>query len=129
MTKAINWPAQFMEEVLSEDSVSTKVAVRLGSLYYDHCYYFPGEVVDIRVDHKIVRQGEIVLEMKLCKIQDLSDSDFEMLKKSLTDKTSLISFLASNYEQSVSEETLVTVIYYMNKPIEPKEKAIDDPHL
>jgi len=86
MGKAINWPEQFYDEVISENSDDVRIALRLGSLYYNNNYYEPNEVVDIRVNHKIVRRGVIVDNMKLMPIRDLDEDLLKKYKKELNDK-------------------------------------------
>jgi hypothetical protein len=70
MAKAINWPLEFHEEVLSEDSDHPKIALRIGDLYFNNGYFANNEVVDIRVNHKIVRKAVITDDLKLYKIKD-----------------------------------------------------------
>ncbi|MEW5819487.1 MAG: hypothetical protein AB1782_04795 [Cyanobacteriota bacterium] len=129
MSKAINWPAQFINEVINADTKDIKIAVRLGSIYYDHCYYVPDEIVDIRVNHKITRQGKIVGDMKLCKICELTPDDFSKLKTGLKDIDSLVKYLSQNYDQEVTPEAIVTVIYYRNADKEKAYAQVDDPHM
>ena len=127
MAKAINWPEQFHEEVLAESTDSPKIALRIGSLYFDNGYYVNGEIVDIRVNHKIVRKGQIQDEMRLSQIKDLSADEVKSYKTPLQDKSNIIDFLSNNYNQPVNEETFVTVITYKNLPLEAVD-VHDDPH-
>ena len=128
MSKAINWPIEFYEEVLNEDCETPKIALRLGSLYFDNGYYLPDEIVDIRVDHKIVRQGKIVGEMKLLKIDDLNEETLNQYKSSLRQNSEVLNFLKKNYNKPVDEKTEVTVITYKNLPVE-KQEITDDQHI
>lgn len=128
MAKAINWPKEFYEEVINEDSLKAKIALRLGTMYYENSYYVKGEIVDIRVDHKITRKAEIVDEMRISKIKDLSEDVLGMYKNSMLQKSEVVNFLAGNYNQPVSEETDVTIITYRNIPWEECDE-IDDPHI
>lgn len=127
MAKAINWPKEFYEEVIQEDQTSPKIAVRIGSILFDNAYFSDGEIIDIRVNHKIVRKGMILGEAQLKKIKELTDEDFSMCKKSMYSKSNLISFLSNNYNLLVNDETSVTVITYKNLDLAPLED--DDPHM
>ncbi len=127
MSKAINWPKEFYNEVVSEDMDSPRIAVRLGSIYYNNGYYTPNEIVDIRVDHKIVRKAVILGDSKLIKIKDISQEDIANYKKSMSNKKDLINFLSKNYNQDVNEETEVTLIFYKN--LEMFNPDDDDPHM
>ena len=127
MAKAINWPQEFYDEVINESIDNPKIALRIGSLYFDNGYYVNGEIVDIRVNHKKVRKAQIIEDMRLAKIKDLSGEDIKMYKGSLHDKSSIINFLSQNYNQSLDEETEVTIINYKNLPLEEGE-IHDDPH-
>jgi len=127
MAKAINWSKEFYDEVISEDMDSPRIAVRLGSIYYDNGYYTDKEVVDIRVDHKVVRKGIIAGDVKLMKIKDLSGEDLAKYKKSMENKSNLINFLSKNYNQQVNEDSEITLITYKNLDIVPSED--DDPHM
>ena len=128
MAKAINLPQKFLEEVMNEDSATSKIALRLGSLYFDNAYYSVNEIVDIRVDHKIARKAVIMDDMRLFKIKDMPEEVLKMYKTSLREKSGIINFLADNYKQPVDEETFVTVITYKNLAKE-MVGIVDDPHL
>ncbi|OGI19677.1 MAG: hypothetical protein A2287_03805 [Candidatus Melainabacteria bacterium RIFOXYA12_FULL_32_12] len=128
MAKAINWPEEFYDEVINEDLDRPKIALRLGTLYYDNGYYVNGEAVDIRVNHKIVRRAKIIDEMRIAKIKELSDDILSMYKSTLREKSKVISFLASSYNKTVDEEAVVTIVIYQNIPLESNEE-IDDPHV
>jgi len=128
MAKAINWPLEFYEEVINEDSESKRIALRVGSLYFDNGYYVNGEKVDIRVNHKITRKAVIADDLQLYKIKDLSEDFLLMNKSSLRSKPRIISFLSNNYNQQIDEETVVTVVQYRNLPMENSE-IMDDPHV
>lgn len=127
MAKAINWPEEFYEEVMSEDMESERTAIRLGSVYFDNGYFTDKEIIDIRVDHKVVRKAIISGESKLLKINELSDEDMSKYKKSMANKSDLIKFLSKNYNQQVNEQTEITLITYKNLDIVPPED--DDPHM
>ncbi|HEY9744894.1 MAG TPA: hypothetical protein V6C99_01610 [Oculatellaceae cyanobacterium] len=121
MAKAINWPAQFREEILLEDCEHPRIALRLGTLYYDNQYWAPDEIVDIRVEQKKVRQARILGELRQCPIRALTDGDFRCLKRSLQTPQAVIRFLSETYQQPVDEDTLVTVVTYQNHPVIPDE--------
>ena len=127
MAKAINWPKEFYDEVMSEDMESVRIAIRPGSLYFDNSYYTPDEVVDIRVDHKIVRQGIIAGDLELVKIKDISDENLAKYKKSMSNKKNLIDFLSKNYNQQINDDDEVTLITYKNLEIAAPDD--DDPHM
>lgn len=127
MAKAINWPEEFRDEILSENTESRRIAVRLGSIYYDNGYYTDNEVIDIRINHKVTRKAVISGEPKLLKIKEISDEDMSKYKKSMPNKPDLIKFLSENYNKQVNEETEVTLITYKNLDIVPAKD--DDPHM
>jgi hypothetical protein len=129
MAKAIHWPLAFREVVLEEDTTTRRCALRLGSLYFDHQFWVPGEVVDIRVNHLKVRKAEVVGELKLCRIDQLTAEDFAALKPGLDSVEAVVDYLARTYERPVTPETEVTVVYYRNHPIDWNEvEQPDDPH-
>lgn len=128
MSKAINWPEEFYNEILNENIDEPKIALRLGSLYFDNGYYTDGDIVDIRVNHKIVREAKIIGDMKLMKLKDLSPDLLSMNKKRLNQKNEIINFLEKTYNKPVNEETNITVITYSHLPLKEDEK-FDDPHL
>lgn len=130
MAKAINWPLQFREEVIAEDCEAERCALRLGSLYYENRYWTPDEMVDIRVNHKKIRKGQVVGDLKQCAIQELSKTEFERLKRSLQTHEAIIQYLSDTYGQPVDGQTRVTVVTYKNQPVIPEElEAQDDPHM
>ncbi len=128
MSKAINWPAKFYDEVTKEDVNVEKIALRLGSLYFDNDYYQEGEIVNIRVDSKIVRDAVISTKMQLMKIKDLTEDLLFKNKKDLQAKSKVVSFLSKNYKESVDDDTEVTVIFYKNLSNLNTEES-DDPHM
>lgn len=127
MAKAINWPKEFYDEIVSEDMESARIAIRPSSIYYDNGYYTPNEVVDIRVDHKVVRKAVILGNLKLIKIKDISDETLAKYKKSMLNKQDLINFLLKNYNQHINEDNEVTLITYRNLEMALPED--DDPHM
>lgn len=130
MAKAINWPQQFRDEVIDEDSQSERIALRLGDLYYQNRYWVPDEVVDIRVNHKKIRKAVVMGDLRQCAIRDLTEDDLKRLKQSLQSREAIIHFLSETYNQPVNEQTLVTVVTYRNQPLVPEEMEVqDDPHM
>jgi len=127
MAKAINWPKEFYDEIVAEDMTSPRLAVRLGSIYYDNGYYTNDEVIDVRVNHKIVRKAQITEELKLLKIKDIPAEELAKYKKGMDTKEAVINFLSKTYNQQVNEDTQVTLINYKNLDmVEPED---DDPHM
>lgn len=130
MAKAINWPQAFRTEIIAEDSSTLRCALRLGDLYFKNHFWTDGEVVDIRVNHLKVRKAQVKGELKCCPIHALTAEDYQGLKSSLKTPQTVIEFLGSTYNQSVDENTLVTVVYYTNQPVIPDEMDVqDDPHM
>ncbi len=130
MAKAINWPQQFRDEVIAEDTEQLRCAFRLGKLYYENQYWVPDEVVDIRVNHRCLRKGKVVGELRQCAIRELSPSDLFMQKQSLQTHAAIIQFLSETYSQPVDENSLVTIVTYQNLPLVPEEMDVqDDGHL
>lgn len=128
MAKAINWPKDFYNEVISEDTDSFFIALRPGSLYSDTKYYAKGEVVDVRVDHKIVRKAVIAKDMITAKIKDLDYSILGYFKKGYQSTRKVADFLETNYNKPIDEASTVTVITYYNLPVE-QDVEYDDPHM
>jgi len=130
MAKAINWPLQFRNEVIEEPTDKVFAAFRLGRLYFDNHYWVDGEVIDLRVNHKIIRKGVVVGEMKCCAIQDLSVEDFAAQKEGIKTPEAAAQFLAKTYEKEVTPTSEITVVYYKNLPIDPEILEVeDDPHM
>ena len=116
MAKSINWPLAFLSDVQNEPEHQPFLALRLGSLYYDNQYWVPDEVVDIRVNHQIVRQGKITSPVRLLPLNALTPLELAQFKPSLQSVDALVHFLQSTYqpEVPVSLETVVTVVEYEN---------------
>lgn len=130
MPKAINWPQQFRDEVIAEDTEQPHCAFRLGSLYYDNRYWVPDEVVDIRVNHRRIRKAKVLGDLRQCAIRDLSDQDLRAQKRTLQTRSAIIQFLSETYSQPVDENTLVTIVTYQNFPVIPDEMDVqDDSHM
>lgn len=133
MAKAINWAAQFRDEILQENCETEYCAFRVGTLYFENQFWVPEEVVDIRVDHLKVRKGIVTREVKACLIKDLSAEDLQAQKKSLQTLDDIVSFLSVNYNQQITKDTTVTVVYYKNLPLNEEEMEAkdnpNDPHM
>ncbi|MEM0951078.1 MAG: hypothetical protein AAGI66_02930 [Cyanobacteria bacterium P01_H01_bin.74] len=130
MAKTIHWPLQFKYDVLAEGTENFYVAFRIGRLYYDNRYWAPDEIVDIRVNHNIIRKGRVVGDLKLCTIAEINAEDFARLKPSLQNESDLIAFLSETYQQPVTQETLVTMVTYQNLALTAENVDVnDDPHL
>lgn len=130
MAKAINWPAPFRDELIAEPEDKRFCALRLGRLYFDNAYWTPGEQVLIRANHRIIRKAVIDGEMKCCPLRNLEPADYGALKSSLNTMEDVIAFLSKTYEQAVTPETEVTVVYYRNLPLDPELLEVqDDPHM
>lgn len=130
MAKAINWPQQFRDEVIAEDTEQLRCAFRLGKLYYENRYWVPDEVVDIRVNHRCIRKAKVVGDLRQCPIRDLAPSDLNCQKKTLQTQAAIIQFLSETYSQPVDENTWVTIVSYKNFPVVPEEMDVqDDGHM
>jgi hypothetical protein len=130
MAKAINWPLQFRDEIIAEDTEREYCALRLGNLYYDNRYWVPDEIVDIRVNHKKIRKACIVGDLRQYPIRELPAEDLRRLKRDLQNREAIIRFLAETYNQPVDENTPVTIVTYRNHPLVPEEMEMqDDPHM
>lgn len=118
MAKAINWPKQFREAILAEDSQSVFCAIRLGELYYEGQYWVSGEEIDIRCNHLKIRRAVIVDDLKLCRIQELLVEDLTKFRAGIDTVPLVVQYLADTYNQPVNENTVVTVVYYKNLPMD-----------
>ena len=83
MAKSINWPVAFLSVVQAEPENQPFLAVRLGKLYFDNQYWVPDEIVDIRVNHEIVRQGKVVSPVQLTTVSKLTTQQLAQLKPSI----------------------------------------------
>lgn len=130
MAKAINWPQKFRDDVIREETDELQCAFRLGSLYFDNHYWSDGEEILIRVNHKVIRKAKVVGDMKKCALKDLDARDLEMHKPGVKTVDEVIQYLAQTYKQEVDPETVITVVYYKNLPIDPEIMEVeDDPHM
>ena len=117
MAKAINWPAAYRDEVLSEPTEQLFCAFRLGSLYYDNCYWVDQEEVDIRVDHKIVRRAVVQGDLLQAPLSELPKEVLQQQKQALQSLDAVREFLTSTYNQPIDDTTPVTVVFYKNLPV------------
>lgn len=130
MAKAINWPIRFRDEVLSEGVDKEYCAFRIGTLYYDNQYWVPDEVVDIRVNHLKVRKAVVTRSVEKRRVSELTDEDFNAQKPGLKSQEEVMAFLSENYDQPVTPETELSIVYYKNLPVVPEEvEQPDDPHM
>ncbi len=116
MAKSINWPEVFREEILAENTTDTRLALRLGSLYYDNHYWMADERVDIRANQVKIRDALIVGDLQQRKIDELTAVDFKHLKSTLQSQAAVIAFLQDTYQTPVTAETPVTLVHYRNLP-------------
>lgn len=114
MAKAINWPKEYYEEILNEDFDTVKIAIRPDTLYYDTNYYTLGEVVDLRVDHRVLRKAVIADEMMSFRINEIPDELLKSVKKNIVHQSDVINFLKTYYNRDFDENSLVTLISYRN---------------
>jgi hypothetical protein len=120
MAKSINWPLTFLETVQNESENQPFLALRLGSLYYDNQYWVPDEIVDIRVNHEVIRQGKVLSPVRLSALKALTNQELMKLKPALQTIDALIAFLQNTYapETPVTAETIVTLVEYEHiKPL------------
>jgi hypothetical protein len=119
MAKTIHWPLPFEQEVLNEDCEAWYCAIRPGRLYFDNQYWAPQEVVDIRVNHQIVRKGMVTQPLELFTFGELPAVVYQRLKPTLASPDMLKSFLESTYNRTIEAQDYVTVVTYQNLPITP----------
>lgn len=128
MSKAINWPERFKNEIINEDTSSPKIALRLGSIYHDKNYFHLDDVVDIRVGNLVVRKAQILDDTYVTTITELEDELLPFFKKELDTKEKIVDFLSQTYNQQVTTDSQITVIAYVNRPI-TQDFENDDPHM
>jgi|AACY02.10.fsa_nt_gi hypothetical protein len=128
MAKAINWPGQFRDEILGENTEDLFCALRLGTVYYDGRFWTDGEEVDIRCDQLRLRRAIVTGDLKACAIQELAPDDLSKLKSGLDSHDAVIQYLHQTYNQPVDPTTVVTVVTYRNLPIiDEAIESQDDP--
>jgi hypothetical protein len=123
MAKSINWPLAFLKDVETEPENQPFLALRLGSLYFDNQYWVPDEIVDIRANHQIIRQGKVLSAVRLSALKDLTTQELMQFKPTLQTVDAVIAFLQTTYEpeQPVTSETIVTLVEYANLALSPLE--------
>lgn len=121
MSKAINWPEKYKEEILNENKNEIKIALRLGTLYDENEYYKQDDIVDIRTGDTILRKAQIACPTKTTKIRNIATSDLYRLKEDLHSNESIVKFLSDTYNKVVDEDTTVTIITYKNLDIVKEE--------
>jgi len=130
MTKSINWPGPFREAILNEPTGTVYAACRPGRLYFDNQYWCEGETVYIRANHKVLRPGKIARPMACLPISALSAEDLAALKPGIQAPEALASFLSETYNQPITPQTEVSVVYYANLDVDPELlQHEDDPHM
>jgi len=127
MPKTIQWNIEFTAEVMSEKTGSIYYAVRPGRLYYDNEYFKKGDVVDIRIVNKVVRKAMIQDELRLAKIKDLTQMDYNLLKPQINTKEKLKDFLARRYNIDIGDSSEITIIPYNSMNLVYLKENVD-PH-
>ncbi|MDH4380237.1 MAG: hypothetical protein QE263_10085 [Vampirovibrionales bacterium] len=118
MAKAINWPEAFREAILAETPEQLCVAFRLGTLYSEGAYWQDEDLVDIRCNHLKVRRGQIVGSMSIIAIGQLTHDVLKYQKPSLQTIEAIKAFFNIYYQTAVTDETLLSVAYYRNAPLD-----------
>lgn len=126
MPRAINWPRQFLNEIMNEDDSSERIAIRLGSLYFDNKYFDKEDTIQIRADGNVVREAKITRDLKLSTINDLDDNLLKLNKQHLQTRHAVIEFLSRVYHKKVENDSEITLIFYKNLALQDFD--IDDPH-
>lgn len=128
MPKSINWSEEFYNEVINEEVKSFKIALRPGSLYADNNYFRKNDIVDIRINHKIVRKALVCNDTIIAKIEELPDNIISLFKSSYQSRELIIEFLKKTYNKPINKNSIVTIIPYINLPL-TIDKKVDDPHM
>jgi len=118
MAKAIHWPEPFREAILAETTEQLCCAFRLGTLYAEGQYWQDGDVVDIRCNHLKTRCGKVVGDMMLMAIGELTPEVLQYQKPSLQTIEAVKAFFQDHYQTHVSDETLISIVYYRNEPLD-----------
>ncbi len=127
MPKTIQWNEEFEQEILNEKTGSIQIAIRPGRLYFDTQYFKKGDIVDIRVQNKVIRKAMIQNEPKLIQINELTHSEYNVLKSSINTKEKLKYFLEKNYKTELDDTSEITVITYNNMNLVYLKENVD-PH-
>ncbi len=127
MVKTIHWPEEFEQEIMSEATGSTHLAIRPGRLYFDTKYFKKGDIIDIRIGNKVIRKGMVQDELKSSKIKDLTQADYNLLKNSIKNKEALKDFLSKRYSVCIDDNSEITLVAYNNMNL-VYLKENEDPH-
>lgn len=127
MPKTIQWNEEFEQEILKEPTGAIYIAVRPGRLYFDTQYFKKGDIVDIRIKNKVIRKAMIQNDPKLLQINELTPSDYNLLKSSINTKETLKDFLEKNYKIELNNTSEITVIPYNNMNLVYLKENVD-PH-
>lgn len=122
MPKAINWPAQFKQQLLDDSEGERRMALRPKAIYFEHRYWTDGDIVDLRANGEVLRSARIVGEMKCCPINALLLDDLAAFLPGVMTMDALCDYLQVTYPEChaaepISPETLVSVVYYENLPL------------
>ena len=118
MAKAIHWPEHFRDAIVAETPEQLCVAFRLGTLYAEGQYWQDGDVVDIRCNHLKVRRGVVVGDMTTVTVGQLTPEMLRYQKPGLQSKEAIIDFFEAHYQTHVSDDTMLSVVYYRNAPLD-----------
>jgi hypothetical protein len=123
MAKAINWPEAYRHFWLTEaDPATTYCALRLGDLYFTNQYWVPAEVVDLRAGHKRIRKATVTQAVEQYPLEALPALVLASLPLGLGQSLATVqAFLIETYQQPVTPQTLVTVVYYHCHPVDLDE--------
>lgn len=127
MPKTIQWNEEFEQEVLKEPTGGIYIAIRPGKLYFETKYFKKGDIIDIRIKNKVVRKAMIQSDPKLLQINELTPSDYNLLKSSINTKETLKDFLEKNYKIKLNDASEITVISYNNMNLVYLKENVD-PH-
>lgn len=127
MAKAINWPAPYRTEILEENTEQLCCALRLGDLYYNGRFWAPDEEVDIRCGHLRVRRGSVIGDMELITLSQLEQRHFTALKNDLNTMDDVTSFFKTHYNEDLTPESQLTVVFYKNLTAVPEDMDAPDP--
>jgi hypothetical protein len=63
-------------------------------------------------------------------IRSIPPKDYAAQKSTLKTEEAVIQFLSDTYDQAVTPDTEVTIVYYQNRPLDPAiMDTQDDPHM
>lgn len=112
MSKTINFP-EFMEnEIINEDDIYPKIAIRLDKVYLN--YYKKLDIVDIRAGEKILRKGIITKDVYELKLGQLDREILQYAKKYMQDINNLTKLLKEIYKLNINSDTKLYIVTYKN---------------